>query len=306
MRRYDRRRPDGTVGGRVTPAGRHETAVLHLRDYAPRDEPAIHIARSVYAPAQRLPLHSHDFYELYLIEEGCLRHRLNGREVDVERGAFQMIRPFDIHAFEGHGDMESVLLNVAFSPAVYERLSDAFDVGSIERPQPIYVAPGYLTGLRERVEWVEAGTLSPYQFLAGLFVEYVIGAQNAGEVGTSDAIPRWLKRSMNAMESPDNLRGGIRRFVELSGRSQEHLTRSLKRLFGITPSAWINAHRVEWARALIRRSDRAILDISLEVGFQSESYFYRQYKAYFGVTPRAERARERTSAPPPRGAHRAP
>ncbi len=282
----------------MKPPDRGETAVLHLRDYVHGREPSIHIARSIYSRTRRHPLHAHDFYEFYIIEEGRLRHQLNGREVSLEKGAFQMIRPLDIHAFEGLSDRESVLLNVAFSPAVYDRLAAAFDVGLIERPVPVYLTSGYLARLRERVKWIERGTLSPYPFLAALFIEYVIGARHAREEAETDVVPSWLKTSMNAMESPDNLRGGLQRFVELSGKSQEHLTRSLKRLLGITPSAWINAHRLEWAHRIIRETDRTILDIGFEVGFRSESYFYRLYKAYFGTTPRRERRREATSSAP--------
>ena len=101
--------------------------------------------------------------------------------------------------------------------------------------------------------------------------------------------PPWLKKALNDILLPDNLREGISKLVALSGKSQEHLTRTMKQQLKITPSEWINLHRLERVKLLLVETDASILDIMYEVGFESEAWFYKCFKAQYQLTPNAYR-----------------
>lgn len=84
------------------------------------------------------------------------------------------------------------------------------------------------------------------------------------------------------------------------GISRRHLERLFKRHLNTMPSKYYLETRLEKARQLLRRSDKPILQVGLDCGFASASYFSTAYRNHYGLTPREERKRmtERRPEPP--------
>ena len=78
--------------------------------------------------------------------------------------------------------------------------------------------------------------------------------------------------------------------------SPAHLSRSFKKLFGETPHQYLLTRRIERAKHLLRTTDLAVTEVSLEVGFASLGSFSATFKRIVGTTPREFRRR-----PPPVG-----
>lgn len=79
---------------------------------------------------------------------------------------------------------------------------------------------------------------------------------------------------------------------ELSGRlylSPSHFIRRFKMETGYTPHEYLNRLRLLKARQRLRYTDEPVEAVGRAVGFPHTSYFIRQYKAQYGVTPGAER-----------------
>lgn len=62
-----------------------------------------------------------------------------------------------------------------------------------------------------------------------------------------------------------------------------------KRAMGITPHKYVIQQRVERAKLLLSKTDLAIADIALEVGFSNQSHLTRHFKRLTGVTPKQVR-----------------
>jgi AraC family transcriptional regulator len=62
-----------------------------------------------------------------------------------------------------------------------------------------------------------------------------------------------------------------------------------KRSMGISPHQYVIQQRVEKARLMLKKTDLAIADIALQVGFSSQSHLTQQFKRLTGVTPRQVR-----------------
>ncbi|GAA0690274.1 GlxA family transcriptional regulator [Marinobacterium maritimum] len=73
------------------------------------------------------------------------------------------------------------------------------------------------------------------------------------------------------------------------GISRRHLERLFKRHLNTMPSKYYLEIRLEKARQLLRRSDKPILQVGLDCGFTSASYFSTAYRNHYGLTPREER-----------------
>ena len=49
---------------------------------------------------------------------------------------------------------------------------------------------------------------------------------------------------------------------------------------------YINNYRLEIASSLLNKSEKSILDISFEVGFNNVSYFNKLFKKKYSLTPK--------------------
>jgi len=71
---------------------------------------------------------------------------------------------------------------------------------------------------------------------------------------------------------------------------------------GVTPHRYLNRLRLERARALLRASDRSVIDVATDCGFESLGSFSTLYKRTFGVAPGAAKKQESRNAPAAPGA----
>ena len=100
-----------------------------------------------------------------------------------------------------------------------------------------------------------------------------------------ESIPHWLIELTTEMEKSENFTVGTERMIELSKKSREHLLRSFKKYYGLTATDYINGLRINYASNLLLNTNRPIIDICFDCGFQSLSYFYRVFKEENGLTP---------------------
>ena len=72
-------------------------------------------------------------------------------------------------------------------------------------------------------------------------------------------------------------------------------TRQLERLFGrylnTSPKKYFMELRLERARHLLVQTDASVVEVAMACGFESAGHFSRVYRAAFGVTPMAQRAK---------------
>jgi transcriptional regulator GlxA family with amidase domain len=72
--------------------------------------------------------------------------------------------------------------------------------------------------------------------------------------------------------------------------SQAHFSREFRRAFGETPHQYLLTRRLERAAALLRNTDRSIVDICFTVGLHSVGSFTTSFGRTFGLSPTAYRA----------------
>ena len=77
--------------------------------------------------------------------------------------------------------------------------------------------------------------------------------------------------------------------VSYIGVSRTTLLTKFKKEIGESLGSYINSQKLKEAKILLKYSDKSILDISLALGYSSQSYFQNTFKAAFGITPRTYR-----------------
>ncbi len=72
--------------------------------------------------------------------------------------------------------------------------------------------------------------------------------------------------------------------------SPAHFSREFRRVFGETPHQYLLTRRLERAAALLRNTDRAVVEICLAVGLRSVGSFTTSFGRAYGLSPTAYRA----------------
>lgn len=81
-------------------------------------------------------------------------------------------------------------------------------------------------------------------------------------------------------------RDSVARAAGLSGSHFSHLIREKS---GRTFTDLMAQYRVDRAKTMLRRTDKSIIQIALDCGFEDQSYFSRVFKRLTGTTPKAYR-----------------
>ena len=76
-----------------------------------------------------------------------------------------------------------------------------------------------------------------------------------------------------------------------AGLSRFHFSREFRRAFGEPPHAYLLTRRLERAAALLRNTDRPVVEICFAVGMQSVGSFTSSFTRTFGASPTAYRAK---------------
>lgn len=73
--------------------------------------------------------------------------------------------------------------------------------------------------------------------------------------------------------------------AKLACLSEYHLVRMFKASFGMTPSAWIAARRIEHARMLLKVGDQPLQQIADACGYADLSHFSHRFRDAVGIAP---------------------
>lgn len=255
--------------------------------------------RLVKSETEYFRLHYHDYYEIFFCVSGKATHYINGETQRLYPGTLGFIRPFDRHDYAAAGSAFTMynltftrqtlreILNFLGTGFPAERLLSAALPPTValtgqacrevqNRIERLYTLP---TGARAELKWHLRALL--LYLLCEYFSDYRPPAKTK--------IPAWLESMAEAMREPRCFTAGAAKMIELSGRSREHISRCLKKYYGLSVSDFINGLRLEYMANLLLNSNQSVIDICFACGFQNLSWAYSLFKKQYGVTPAAYR-----------------
>jgi AraC-like DNA-binding protein len=86
--------------------------------------------------------------------------------------------------------------------------------------------------------------------------------------------------------------------ARIAHTSEAHFIRTFRSTFGETPHRYLQRRRVERAMFLLRRTDRDVTEICLDVGFSSLETFSRTFRDIVGEPPSDFRRKGEVKAVP--------
>lgn len=264
------------------------------RDLVAKEE-WFHLARFRFGRDRISAHHTHDFPEIFWVEHGTALHHINGSTKRLDAGDLVFIRPRDQHHLSAVNAEGFVLVNLAFARSVltdfrrrHAAATRRFHHEASVLPTRVPLNRAQLSELTEELARLanasNRGRLSLERFLLGLYL--LIGEPRPIE---STPRPDWLAVAMERIQERAFFADGARGLVRASGRSAEHVARTVREHLGCTPSDYVNRVRMNHAARELRLGARSIADIAADCGIGDLAHFYALFRAAFKTTPKRYR-----------------
>ena len=260
---------------------------------------SLHFTRAVLSKKPIRRVHDHDFYEVFWLHHGRARHLINGIKDVLSEGDMVFIRPADSHALQGMGE-ETHLVNIAFPAPLIDAIAARHDL------QGQFFWAGTAASAKEHRDSRQLADMSR----AALRLETGVRSQLAaeafllplladlqGKAGLmQDDLPDWLARACAAAYDPSVFSEGSAGLVRVAGRAHAHVSRTMQRYFGETPSDYVNRIRMAHAAMALTGTSDPLPEIAAECGLPNLSHFHRLFREQHGLTPAEYRRRFQKNA----------
>ena len=246
----------------------------------------VHVASPVISDQYNKNLHSHDFFELFLVESGQGQHLLPSETNKLLPGDLVFVA--DRHEHSLRADSMQII-NIAFPAsavqpvfAICPRLADIY-----ASQTPLHCRSSSLQ--RERLHYW-AQVLRPQSEPATSVQAMLLDLIRAeADDSYAEQLPPWLADGLQRISEPPYLTEGMSALVAICKRSREYIWRTCKKTVQRRPQDLINDLRMAYAERRLRLSNDNILSICYDCGLSNISHFYRLFQAQFAKTPKQYR-----------------
>ena len=232
--------------------------------------------------------HSNGSFELHIVLEGSGRIELDEQTIDLRSGQALIILPNTFHTCRS---ITSPFLRLTTSFLLADPTQMTRFAGKGADHIILNVDPAMrriCMGIFEKFD----------REAAYLGNEMLIRILRAVRHGQEQERGRRQSSTLNIIDryfSSSNMQGGHTRkgLAQRLHCSERQINRILTELYGMTFLEKRLQARMDYAKYLLRSTDRRIQEISAMVGYANETSFYKVFKANCGVTPRAFRKKYR-------------
>lgn len=258
----------------------------------------------------RMPCHWHPECEIICVHSGSIALTLDERHTELGAGDIAILNGGTLHSGEPDDcvydcivfDREKILKGTLFSSAVFKNNSFGdFIIRAGEDDRISSTVVRLVDTLAElsrccgdgEVKVLLAQKLVAQGLIAELFGSILLKtpecrcdntAQENRHIGQ-------LKSVISYIETNYNRQITLNELADSCGLSAKYLCRLFSSVIGSSPIEYINGYRIECACALLVHTERTMLDIASNCGFNDQSYFIKLFKRYKGITPSEYRKR---------------
>lgn len=254
-----------------------------------------------HVPATILDCHWHDELEFLLLTEGEGVFQVGTRQYELKKDQALLMHGGEIHSGTSNSGT-SGFTAIVFHPSFLN--SNPHDLIQGKYINPILEKQRLLpTIIRGEAGWekdvlmhlqeaIKAAEQKEYayemQIKAHLYAIFSILLRNSSKEITE---PAYLNRANRLKEAIGYIQKNYGREIHISelskiaNMSEGHFCRFFKKIVLKTPVEYINYYRVMKAAALLKNTDRKLLDIAMEVGFNNFSYFIGRFRQHMRTTP---------------------
>lgn len=259
------------------------------------------------------PVHRHNYIEIMYVCQGTITHCIEGKEIVMNQGDILLLNQQVMHGVKKAGEKD-IGINFIALPEFFDIprvmlkehniIADfLLNIFQIKHQEPHYLLfrlknnvlienlmENMIYSLKdEKVQEDNQNEDVINQYYMGIVFLYLVNhmdtlQQNSSKSYKDIAVEATLKY-IDSMYRTANLRKVATDF----NLSESSLSKIIKHYTGRTFQDHLLEKRFQQAQSLLRETDIAIDEISISVGYENVSFFYRKFKQLFGLTPREYR-----------------
>ena len=237
-------------------------------------------------------LHTHDYFEIYIITNGNFTHYINNELYNVSAGDACLIRPNDCHKLvyslseNGHHlnfmikPEYAKLIFDSFGPDVYDsiikkRTALNFSLNQVDLSKIINT----ITPLINTKSPIKSRTMR-----TKVIVSYLLSEMLIQKIVRSNTFPQWFLSFLKELNNPTK-KYNVKELAKQTNYSYSRLSRIFKDYMDITIVTYINNIKINYACNLLCNTDMSIIQIANELNYESIGHFNKLFKNQMHVTP---------------------
>lgn len=239
--------------------------------------------------------HDHvDFYEILFVVRGRALNVINGDMQVVKAQSVAFLRPEDRHYIKpfsdekGHFEFFNLKVPVEIMErefALCSKLRKKIYAGKL--PAVINIARTEFGVLCVRLcEYAEQKDPEIIRYLYNSIVNSFLTALLSYKTLPDNSMPNWFVELLEEIKKQNAATVTYEQILEKANVEKSYLWKTFKKYLNISPTEYINILKLEKACELISDKSMSMTEIAFEVGYNSYSYFVRQFKDKYGYSPK--------------------
>lgn len=245
-------------------------------------------------------LHTHTHWELLVIIKGKLCHSINGAKEITEKGYAYLVRPTDSHRLDyvdNETDVEYINFTITSEAiaSIFALYADIFDFSNENLPFSFHLSPAATDEIVQQALSTQSEAQQVYEQSSLLLIHQLITIFLSQKLSANEAYPAWLNEFLSFLRKPKCFKMSVEQLAAHTAYSYSHLSRLFKQFLGKTLIEYINETKITYAKRLLRTTTKSVLDISLDLGFNSVSSLNHKFKEATSLTPLQYRKKHKTA-----------
>ncbi|UPO91045.1 helix-turn-helix domain-containing protein [Niallia sp. Man26] len=241
-------------------------------------------------------IHTHDdVYQISIPIKGQLNTVIENKETVISCGQSIIANPLSVHGHQINSTPSSFLI-IGFKSDVFNNWAkENFLIKQeieFSKEQNLFI-----NDLQSNMKlWLSPYLFNDNQFsntflydLENTIFNYLFktlrGSQNNKEIKLQLLSDTYLNTVLDFIHSNYTREITIEHLSQISRQSKYHFLRTFKKTTNYTPHQYILILRINKGKELLKKTNKTILEIANEVGFSSETQFYRNFVKLMACTP---------------------
>ena len=235
-------------------------------------------------------LHGHDFYELDIVIAGNAQTSINGKLAEVNPGCIFLMTPADFHEYSlGQG---FDLYNIQFTGDVISNsILERFISSKTRKFSPDSEQFRNITRFVFAMEKLNKNDEISVEIATRLLECILLSLSDAldTEPGKTIDTNLGMQRAITFIHEHFKENPTLREVARTVPLNERYFCTKFREYTGHSYKEYLTAIKLRYARRLILATSLSMIEIANTCGYGTQSNFNREFKKYYGATPRSLR-----------------
>lgn len=242
--------------------------------------------------------HGHTHWEVVIFDKGVTQHYIQGKYIPCKIGDVYFIGPPHHHHIQSDRYPRNHY-DIYFTENEFKEICDEFDsdLYSVINSNYIHLKlePIVAQNLIQQLQTIEINlqlnknNFNLFKQVSISILRFLLGYYSINKLNKKESHPQWIYDLLIELQDPSNLSFPPNYFFSKYHYSRSRFAQLFKKHTGTTFSNYLKIKRIEYAAELLMKTNKTILEICTQVGYDSYPFFLKTFKEHYSVSPKEYR-----------------